>query len=194
MYPKAAAQLTPLPLGDGVYSEARLPAEPSAREETPGVPALLPQWGPCFPRSPMNGQLRAVLTPREAQTAAASESSLREQVANMTLLHSREHFGYRVGWISHSTQTSLWRGLVFTQKRSKCSETRAVAHQAPLSAGLSRQEYWSGMPFPPPGGRSDPGIEPSLPALQADCLPLSHQGSPYISISTCHLFSGIWSN
>ena len=35
-----------------------------------------------------------------------------------------------------------------------------VAHQAPLSMGFSRQEYWSGLPCPPPGGLSDPGIEP----------------------------------
>ena len=36
----------------------------------------------------------------------------------------------------------------------------AVAHQAPLSMGFSRHEYWSGLPYPPPGGRSDPGIKP----------------------------------
>ena len=43
--------------------------------------------------------------------------------------------------------------------------------QAPLSMGFSRQEYWSGLPFPSPGDRSDPGIEPGSPALQADNLP-----------------------
>ena len=36
-----------------------------------------------------------------------------------------------------------------------------VARQAPLSMGLSRQEYWSGLPFPPPGDLPDPGIEPA---------------------------------
>ena len=35
--------------------------------------------------------------------------------------------------------------------------------QAPLSVGLSRQEYWSGLPFPPPGDLPDPGIEPMSP-------------------------------
>ena len=35
---------------------------------------------------------------------------------------------------------------------------------------LSRQEYWSGLPFPPPGDLLDPGIEPGSPALQADSL------------------------
>ena len=45
-----------------------------------------------------------------------------------------------------------------------------VAHQAPLSMGFSRQEYWSGLPFPSPGDLLDPGIEPRSPALQADAL------------------------
>ena len=45
-----------------------------------------------------------------------------------------------------------------------------VAHQAPLSIGFSRQEYWSGLPFPSPGGLPNPGIEPRSPALQADAL------------------------
>ena len=53
-----------------------------------------------------------------------------------------------------------------------------VAHQAPPSMGFSRQEYWSGLPIPSPGGLPDPGIKPVSPALQADSLPLSHQGSP----------------
>ena len=47
-----------------------------------------------------------------------------------------------------------------------------VAHQAPLPMGCSRQEYWSGLPFPSPGDLSNPGIEPRLPALQADSLPI----------------------
>ena len=46
-----------------------------------------------------------------------------------------------------------------------------VAHQAPLSMRFSRQEYWSGLPFPSPGDLPNPGIEPKSPALQADDLP-----------------------
>ena len=45
-----------------------------------------------------------------------------------------------------------------------------VACQAPPSMGFSRQEYWSGVPFPSPGDLSDPGMEPATPALQADAL------------------------
>ena len=45
-----------------------------------------------------------------------------------------------------------------------------VVHQAPLSMGFSRQEYWSGLLCPPPGDLPDPGIEPGSPALKADSI------------------------
>ena len=57
-----------------------------------------------------------------------------------------------------------------------------VDYQASLSMGFSRQEYWSRLPFPSPGDLPNPGIEPRSLALQADALPLSHQGSPIIDI------------
>ena len=47
---------------------------------------------------------------------------------------------------------------------------RTVAYQAPPSMGFSRQECWSGLPFPSPGDLPDPGIEPGSPALRADAL------------------------
>ena len=57
--------------------------------------------------------------------------------------------------------------------RVRLSETPwTAACQAPLSVGLSRQEYWSGLPFLFPGDPSDPGVE-----LQVDSLPLNYQGS-----------------
>ena len=46
-----------------------------------------------------------------------------------------------------------------------------VAYQAPPSVGFSRQENWSGLPFPSPGDFPNPGIEPRSPAMQADALP-----------------------
>ena len=51
-----------------------------------------------------------------------------------------------------------------------------VAYQAPLSMGFSRQEYWSGLPFPSPGDLDDPGIEPRSPTLLADALPSEPPG------------------
>jgi len=46
-----------------------------------------------------------------------------------------------------------------------------VAHQALLSMGFPRQEYWSGLPFFPPRDLPNPGIEPQSPALKVDSLP-----------------------
>ena len=54
-----------------------------------------------------------------------------------------------------------------------------VAYQAPPSMGFSRQEYWSGVPFPSPGDLPDPGIEPRSPALEADALTSEPPGKPY---------------
>ena len=53
-----------------------------------------------------------------------------------------------------------------------------IAHQTPLSMGFSRQEYWSGLPFPSPGDLPKPGIEPGSPALQADALSSEPPGKP----------------
>ena len=53
-----------------------------------------------------------------------------------------------------------------------------VAGQAPLSMGLSKQEYWNGLPFPSPGYLPDLGIEPRSPELQADSLPTELPGKP----------------
>ena len=80
-----------------------------------------------------------------------------------------------------------------------------VGHQPPLSMEFSRQEYWSGLPCPPPGDLPDLGIEPTFPvspALWADILPLNHWGrllrrkltpilchSPLLNI-TSHLHCG----
>ena len=53
-----------------------------------------------------------------------------------------------------------------------------VGHQAPPSMGFSRQEYWSGLPFPSPGDLPGPGIEPGSPALWADALLSDPPGNP----------------
>ena len=55
---------------------------------------------------------------------------------------------------------------------------QTVAHQAPLSMEFSRQEYWSGLPFPSPEDFSNPGIKPGSPALQVNSLPSQPSGKP----------------
>ena len=60
-----------------------------------------------------------------------------------------------------------------------------VALQASLSIVFSRQEYWSGFPFPSPGDLPNPGIKPESPTLQADSLPSEPPGKPSSSSCCC---------
>ena len=55
---------------------------------------------------------------------------------------------------------------------------QTIAHQAPLSIGSSRPEYWSGLPFPSPGDLPDPGIKPVSPALAGGFLTTAPPGKP----------------
>ena len=79
------------------------------------------------------------------------------------------------GGIHSSVVCGFINYLVLTHAQScptLCDPMDCVAHQAPLSMGFPRQEYWDGLPFPPPGVLSHPGIEPGSPAS------LRHLGSP----------------
>ena len=71
-----------------------------------------------------------------------------------------------------------------------------VARQAPLFMGFSRQEYWSGLPFPSPGELTNPGIEPGFPAWQADSLlsepPAKPKSIPYPGLrQEAHRVTGV---
>ena len=52
---------------------------------------------------------------------------------------------------------------------------QTIAPKVPQHMGFTRQEYWSGLPCPPPGDLPDPEIKPVSPTLKADSFPLSHQ-------------------
>ena len=54
-----------------------------------------------------------------------------------------------------------------------------VACQIPLAMGFSRKEYWSGLPFPPPGDLPEPGIEPACPAFSGRFFTTVTPGKPY---------------
>ena len=67
-----------------------------------------------------------------------------------------------------------WQGVcvcvcvLFAQSCPTLCDPMDVACQDPLSMGFPRQEYWSGLPFPPPGNLPDPGIEPTSPELAGE--------------------------
>ena len=67
-----------------------------------------------------------------------------------------------------------------------CDPMDCVAHQAPLSMGFSRQEHWSGLPFPSSRDLPDLGIEPRSPALQADSSPSEPPGK-FIGYQTSNM-------
>ena len=75
----------------------------------------------------------------------------------------------RVGLVAKSCPTLLWPPW-------------AAAHQAPLSMGFPRREYWSGLPFPSPGDLPNPGIEPKYPALAGGFFITEPPGTPFWSI------------
>ena len=81
-----------------------------------------------------------------------------------------------------------WFGLVI-QLCPTLETPWTVAHKAPLSMGFSRQEYWRGLPCPPPGDLPNPGIEPRSPALQVDSLPTELPGKRNCQIS---FYNGSW--
>ena len=90
--------------------------------------------------------------------------------------------GYRSRGRSYCWSCSWSRGLkvkVKSLSRVQLFVTPwTIAYQAPPSMGFSRQEYWSGLPFPSPGDLPNPGIEPGSPAFQADTLTSEPPGKP----------------
>ena len=68
-----------------------------------------------------------------------------------------------------------------------CATLWTVARQASQSMGFFRQEYWSGLPCPPPGDLPDRRIEPRSPTLQADSLPSEPPGKPHCSLVAANL-------
>ena len=71
-----------------------------------------------------------------------------------------------------------WRKVWVTLSYSTLCDPWTVARQAPLSMRFSRQEYWSGLPCPPPGDLTHPGIEPASPALAGRFLTTGPPGKP----------------
>ena len=72
--------------------------------------------------------------------------------------------------------------LLVSQSCLTLCDTCTVVHQASLSMGFSRQEYWSGLSFPSAVDHPEPGIKPTSPTWQADSLPLGHQRSLHILV------------
>ena len=83
-------------------------------------------------------------------------------------------------WVSHTvadflpSEPLLLLLLSHFSRVRLCATLQMAAHQAPPSLGFSRQEHWSGLPFPFPGDLPNPEMEPESPALWQTFYPLSH--------------------
>ena len=97
--------------------------------------------------------------------------------------------------------TQQFRSLGYLRQNvGVCSDARlcptlatlwTIAHQVPLCTGFPRQEYWSGLPHPPPRDLPDPGIKPKLSHLlywQVDSLLMSHLGQPLQQTDDLHSY------
>ena len=71
---------------------------------------------------------------------------------------------------------------VLTAQLCLFANSWTAAHQASLSMGFSRQEHWSGLPFPSSRDLPDPGIKPRSPALEADSSPSEPPGQPRLFV------------
>ena len=67
-----------------------------------------------------------------------------------------------------------------------------MADWAPLSMGFSRQDHWSGLPFPSPGDLTDPEIKPRFPVLQTDSLPSESSGKPSFIYNPFNNYRTLW--
>ena len=117
-------------------------------------------------------------------------SKLREFKTDREAWHVAVHGGCRVGDDSATKHSTATQSIKCIQKIHQIRSDQSlspvqlfatlwtVAYQAPLSMGFSREEYWSGLPFPSPGDLPNPGIEPGSPALEADALTSKPPGKP----------------
>ena len=86
----------------------------------------------------------------------------------------------------HGTEYSCYKDYVHVQLLSRVwlsATPWTVAHQTPMSMGFSRQEYWSGLPFPTPGDLPNPGIKPTSPPLAGGFFLTVPPGKPLVHVS-----------
>ena len=137
--------------------------------------------------APFPAQLPRSWLPIRCSKAPDSMSSLRRSASDFFRIKAFVD-GLRNWYRSAAFDTKKvhynvkWNRVPWVRRPAKLFVTPwTAALQAPLSMEFSRQEYWSGLPFPTPGNLPSPGTEtasPESPALQVDFLPLSHLGRP----------------
>ena len=141
----------------------------------------LPLWGILFSLKSilksLEGECRARLESQGRRKVYMAQWGVREKLEKrdiIILLMKQRLAVIHLNW----NQSALSFKLLIKTVSGEWG-SRAVSLPGSSVMGFSRQEYWSGLPFPPPGDLPDPGIKlvcPVSPALQADSLMLSHWG------------------
>ena len=131
----------------------------------------------------------STVTPNQWILPSPSSARMASCMLNSTLLILiQTHLEHNFCPQERQHHCSTWEQSL-TSDRAVCSVTqscltlatpRTVACQAPLSIEFCRQEYWSRLPFPPPGDLPNPGTEPRSPTMQADSLPVELPGKPQL--------------
>ena len=101
----------------------------------------------------------------------------REQAKFKQLFKRGVEYYYVINWFHFMKYsfTQKWKCHLLSYVRLFVTPWTGT-HQASLSMEFSRQEYWSGLPFPSPGDLPDPGMEPRSPTLKEDYLPSEPTG------------------
>jgi len=171
------------------WSSKALPKDKLAPKKVMVTGGLLAIWSttafwvpvkPLYLRSMLSRSMRCT---ENCNDCSRHWSTERAQFFSTTLNHTAHNQGFK-SWMNWVTKFCL----IYHIHPCVCCHFShvwlfvtlwTIACQAPLSLGFSREEYWSGLPFPPTRDLPNPGIKPKSPALQADSLPLNHWGSPY---------------
>ena len=99
-----------------------------------------------------------------------------------SLSENQYHFGKEIFHIMSNSCFFCVTMKVLTAQLYLFANSWTAAHQASLSMGFSRQEHWSGLPFPSSRDLPDPGINPRSPALEADSSPSEPPGKPRLFV------------
>ena len=114
-------------------------------------------------------------------TACMLSTSLEMKVCKARLLLQGHGYDMNRAWASYVYMCVCVSHSVMSDS---LQTPWTLAYQTPLFMEFSRQEYWSGLPFPSPWDHPDSGIKPRSPALMADSLPSKPVGKPNICIQT----------
>ena len=140
---------------------------------------------------------RHIISPEVSLPAADN----RQPSSSFVLCHSSSGWGEKKGIaFQKESMHLLWNySVILIESQVKlrkhacvpscvwlCSTPWSVAHQAPLSMGFPRQEYWNRLPFPSPGDLPNPGIKPSSPILAGGFFTTEPPGKPIIFLNVCN--------